>query len=160
MGKRRGFTLIELLVVIAIIGLLASVILASLQIARRKARDARRFSDLKEYKVALSNFFDDNQRYPTTAEGLQQLASQSAPNCHGNQCILRFLQDPLGSDYLYYQCSNTLYHLGANLEDSTSIPLKDDLDAVPADCPGSTIDSPDDDGCANEVGSYCFDTTP
>lgn len=43
-----GFTLIELLVVIAIIGLLASVVFASLNTARQRGRDARRLSDVRE----------------------------------------------------------------------------------------------------------------
>jgi prepilin-type N-terminal cleavage/methylation domain-containing protein len=49
----KGFTLIELLVVIAIIGLLASIILASLNTARQKGRDARRIADLKEMANAM-----------------------------------------------------------------------------------------------------------
>ena len=54
-GKSRGFTLIELLVVIAIIGILSSVVLASLNSARAKGRDSRRVSDLKQManQVAL-----------------------------------------------------------------------------------------------------------
>jgi prepilin-type N-terminal cleavage/methylation domain-containing protein len=52
--RSRGFTLIELLVVIAIIGLLASIILASLNTAQQKGRDARRLEDLKEMGNAIA----------------------------------------------------------------------------------------------------------
>jgi type II secretion system protein G len=60
----KGFTLIELLVVIAIIGLLSSIVLASLNTARAKARDARRVSDLKQMQVALELYHLTNGSYP------------------------------------------------------------------------------------------------
>ena len=64
--KTRGFTLIELLVVIAIIGLLASVVMASLNSARAKARDARRRADLRQVATALEMYYDTNNAYPST----------------------------------------------------------------------------------------------
>ncbi|MBI4086602.1 prepilin-type N-terminal cleavage/methylation domain-containing protein [Candidatus Kaiserbacteria bacterium] len=64
--ERSGFTLIELLVVISIIGLLASIVMASLNSARVKARDARRKSDLREIALALELFYDANGSYIST----------------------------------------------------------------------------------------------
>lgn len=63
--SKSGFTLIELLVVIAIIGLLSSVVLASLNSARAKARDAKRQADLKQLQLALELYFDSNGSYPS-----------------------------------------------------------------------------------------------
>jgi len=68
-NSQRGFTLIELLVVIAIIGLLSSVVLASLNTARLKARDARRLSDLRQIQIAFELYFDDNNQYPPQSGG-------------------------------------------------------------------------------------------
>ena len=62
----RGFTLIELLVVIAIIGVLSSVVLASLNSARQKARDAQRVSNLIEIRTALEMYYSDNGSYPNS----------------------------------------------------------------------------------------------
>ena len=59
-----GFTLIELLVVIAIIGVLASTVLASLNSARAKARDARRKADARAISTSLQLFFDSTGRMP------------------------------------------------------------------------------------------------
>lgn len=64
--EMSGFTLIELLVVIAIIGLLSSVVLASLNTARAKGRDAKRVSDLNTINTALEFYYDDNGGYPNT----------------------------------------------------------------------------------------------
>ncbi len=62
--RKGGFTLIELLVVIAIIGILSSVVLASLNTARAKARDARRMADVKQVSLALELNRDAAGSYP------------------------------------------------------------------------------------------------
>ncbi|MEK9194843.1 MAG: type II secretion system protein, partial [Patescibacteria group bacterium] len=68
--KKNAFTLIELLVVIAIIGVLASVVFASTNTARAKARDARRVADFNQLRLALELYYDDNNVYPGPASGV------------------------------------------------------------------------------------------
>ncbi|MBL7053272.1 MAG: type II secretion system protein [Candidatus Portnoybacteria bacterium] len=61
---KQGFTLIELLVVIAIIGLLASIVLFSVETIRNKGRDTRRVTDMKVIYEALSFYYNENYLYP------------------------------------------------------------------------------------------------
>jgi prepilin-type N-terminal cleavage/methylation domain-containing protein len=73
----KGFTLIELLVVIAIIGLLSSIVLAALNTARQRGRDAKRLSDLEQVQNALEEYESSNNgNYPSTV----------GVGCPGNYC--------------------------------------------------------------------------
>lgn len=74
----HGFTLIELLVVIAIIGVLSSVVLASLNTARAKANNSRRLSDMMQVRTALELYYDTNGRYPIQVDW-----KGTTPGCYG-----------------------------------------------------------------------------
>ncbi len=65
-NSNKGFTLIELLVVVAIIGILSSVVLASLNTARSKARNAKRALDVKNIVTALNMYYNEYGCLPTT----------------------------------------------------------------------------------------------
>lgn len=62
--KKAGFTLIELLVVIAIIGILSTATVVNLNVAKAKARDARRLSDMKNILLAIQIYYENNGQYP------------------------------------------------------------------------------------------------
>jgi type II secretion system protein G len=67
-SRKKAFTLIELLVVIAIIGLLATLSVVSFGEAQKKARDAKRMSDIKQIQTALEMYKDEYGAYPENSD--------------------------------------------------------------------------------------------
>lgn len=130
--KSRGFTLIELLVVIAIIGILSSVVLASLNGARRKGRDARRIADVKQLQLALELYYDSNSgSYAPNLAALAPLYIAAVPTDPGSGAAYQY--DDLTSTNTActanpptVRCQS--YALGATLEDTTNSALASDID--------------------------------
>lgn len=135
--KNKGFTLIELLVVIAIIGILASIVLVSLNSARQKARDVRRMGDLRQIALALEMYYDDKGVYPGTATGTCVAADWTAMKTALEASPVYMTQVPVdptnsGTSIYSYSPSSTYkdYVLRAQLESATQIALKDDVDGA------------------------------
>ena len=153
----KGFTLIELLVVIAIIGILASIVLASLNSARVKSRDARRVADIKQVQLALELYYNDTAAYPATSSALVPTYISVLPS------------DPqTGGGYKYAGLNTgcTSYHLGTALEQTTvttGSALSNDADAAAGTaCTGSAADfnGVDTQDCAGNTGRACYDVKP
>ncbi len=115
--------MIELLVVIAIIGILSSVVLASMNTARKKARDARRQSDLKSLQLALESYYDSNGIYPVQATEVS-VSSTSLGVLVSSGDLNALPDDPSPSkDYRYKtDATGSEYCLGASLEGTVPTP--------------------------------------
>lgn len=60
----QGFTLIEIMVVMAIIALLAAIVMGALSNARKKARDAVRITNARQFRDGIMAYFTDTGHYP------------------------------------------------------------------------------------------------
>ncbi|EPY2756136.1 type II secretion system major pseudopilin GspG, partial [Escherichia coli] len=73
---QRGFTLLEIMVVIVILGVLASLVVPNLMGNKDKADRQKVMSDLVALESTLDMYRLDNNRYPTTEQGLRALVSK------------------------------------------------------------------------------------
>lgn len=87
--SKKGFTLIELLVVISIIALLSSVVLAALNQAKAKARDANILASIHTLTNVMELYYDDHGYYPPTS---------NSNNCCGNFTLVQLKGDATALD--------------------------------------------------------------
>jgi len=101
---QRAFTLIELMVVLVIIGVLAALIVPNVIERADDARVTAARTDVNNLMQALKLYRLDNQRYPTSEQGLQALLTRpttgpAAPNW--KPYVEKLPKDPWGNPYQY-----------------------------------------------------------
>lgn len=101
---QKGFTLIELMVVLVIIGVLAALIVPNVLDRADDARVMAAKTDVNNLMQALKLYKLDNQRLPTSEQGLQALIAKPAngpipPNW--KPYLDKLPNDPWGRPYQY-----------------------------------------------------------
>jgi general secretion pathway protein G len=99
-----GFTLIELMVVIVIIGVLAALIVPNVLERAEDAKMTAARTDVNNLMQALKLYRLDNNRYPTTDQGLQALVTKPATEpvpMNWKPYLDKLPNDPWGHPYQY-----------------------------------------------------------
>jgi len=105
-SSQGGFTLLEVMVVVVILGILAALVVPKILSRPDEARVTAAKQDIASVMQALKLYRLDNQRYPTTEQGLQALVTQPAtapltPNWKAGGYVERLPKDPWGNPYQY-----------------------------------------------------------
>lgn len=103
-NSKKGFTLIELLVVISIIGLLSSVVLASLNVAREKANISKAQTEVRTLYQSLISYNLDNDAWPTTCNNIDTVSKWNSSWSDGY--FPGIGTDPWGRAYFFDGCPN------------------------------------------------------
>jgi general secretion pathway protein G len=103
---QEGFTLLEVMVVVVILGILAALVVPKIISRPDEARVIAAKQDIASVMQALRLFRLDNQRYPTTEQGLQALVTRPTsppvpPNWKAGGSVERLPKDPWGNPYQY-----------------------------------------------------------
>ena len=103
---QRGFTLIEIMVVVVIMGVLAAMVVPKLLNRAGDSKVSAAKVDIATIMQALKLYKLDNQRYPTTEQGLQALIEKptSGPAANGWKSggyVEKMPKDPWGNQYQY-----------------------------------------------------------
>ncbi|KAB8040206.1 type II secretion system major pseudopilin GspG [Janthinobacterium aquaticum] len=104
--RQRGFTLIEIMVVVVIMGILASLVVPKLIARTGESKVAAAKVDIATVMQALKLYRLDNQRYPTTEQGLRALVEKptAGPAANGWKAggyLEKMPKDPWGNPYQY-----------------------------------------------------------
>lgn len=104
--RQNGFTLIEIMVVVVILGVLAALIVPKVMGRPDEARATAARQDISTLMQALKLYRLDNQRYPSTDQGLQALVQKPTVeplprNWKPGGYLERLPDDPWGHPYQY-----------------------------------------------------------
>lgn len=120
MKSLKGFTLLELLVVIGIIAILVSLGVSSYSTAQKKARDAKRQSELKSFQNAMEQCYSVNDyQYPLVTGNGTTTISETCTAPTGPSMTIR---DPSTKTY-NVSSSTTAYSISVILEDGNTFTI-------------------------------------